>query len=203
MLLSVYLPLYPNLLLRMESMFALELAHAVLSSELDLAIISEPAENTLLTQVPLTIRALSVVMLEDHPAAAKSTVSVEDFGSVGWIIFPRNSHPNIYDRLLHEAHIAGVAPVQIHHYITPEEAVQLVSENFGIAFMGGGVAERMRTSHLATRPLVHQSSQIHSFLALRADEPSRLVDDYGRAFLKRVLPREKLEGVPTQLILGL
>jgi DNA-binding transcriptional LysR family regulator len=44
-LLSIHLPLYPNLRLRMESMFALELAHSLLPAELDLAIIAEPTET--------------------------------------------------------------------------------------------------------------------------------------------------------------
>ena len=52
-LLAIHLPLHPGLRLRMESMFAMDLAHGVLAAELDLAIISEPSENPLLTLVPI------------------------------------------------------------------------------------------------------------------------------------------------------
>ena len=51
--LSTHLPLYPDLRLRMESMFAMDLTHRVLAAELDLAIIAEPTENPHLTLVQL------------------------------------------------------------------------------------------------------------------------------------------------------
>jgi DNA-binding transcriptional LysR family regulator len=81
-LLSVHLPLYPNLRLHMETMFALELAHSVLSVELDLAIIAEPSESPLLTLVPLETVPLYTLMSSDHPAAKQGSISVQELGGV-------------------------------------------------------------------------------------------------------------------------
>ncbi len=91
-------------------MFALELAHAVLVSELDFAIIGEPSENPRLTQVQQPTRPLCVVMPLDHPATVKQAVSISDFSEVGWIVFPSKANPVIYDRLMDEARVAGVSP---------------------------------------------------------------------------------------------
>ena len=202
-ILSTHLPLYPDLRLRMESMFALDLAHSVLAAELDLAIIAEPSESPHLTLVQLASVPLCVVMQADHPAAKRRSVSIEEFGDVGWMIFPRKAHPAIYDRILDASRQAAVSPVELHHYVAPQEAVQLITENFGIAFMAKGVAEQIRNPEIAVRPMSEVALQITSYLVLRADQSSRLVNEFGRAFLRKVLPNSRIEDASGQLSLDL
>jgi len=129
-LLAVHLPLYPELRFRIESMFALDLAHGVLSTELDLALIAEPSASPLLTLVELSSAPLCAVLSVDHPATSKQSVSIEDFGDVGWMLFPRKAHPIIYDRVMDVARSAGVSLVELHHYVSPQQVVQLIEENF-------------------------------------------------------------------------
>lgn len=203
LLLSTHLPLYPSLRLRLESMFALELTHSVLSAELDLALISEPTENPLLTLVPLFTDPLYIAMPADHPATAKNKVELCDFGNVGWMVFSRKSHPSIYDRVQDAARRASVSPVELHHYVGPHEAVQLITENFGVALMPKGIALQTESSRITVRPLVESSLLITTYLVLRADQASRLVNQYGRAFLKKVLPNSKLAHASGQLVLDL
>ena len=62
---------------------------------------------------------------------------------MGWMIFPRKAHPVIYDRILDASRQAAVSPVELHHYVAPQETVQLITENFGVAFMTKGVAEQI------------------------------------------------------------
>lgn len=202
-LLAVNLPLYPELRLRMESMFALELAHGVLSAELDVALIAEPSANPLLTLVQLSTAPLCAVLSADHPTASKQSVSMEDFGNVGWMLFPRKANPTIYDRVMDAARAASVTPVELHHYVSPQEVVQLIEENFGVAFVAKGVADQLRRSNLVVRPLSDHSLQVTSYLALRADQSSRLVNEFGRAFLRKVLPKGNLSGSAEQMLLGL
>src|ERR1700710_1081228 len=99
--------------------------------------------------------------------------------------------------------VANVSPVELHHYVSPEEVIQLIEENFGVAFVAKGVAEQLRRSSVAVRPFSHQSLQVKSYLALRADQSSRLVNEFGRAFLRRALPRGNLSGISGQMQLGL
>lgn len=202
-ILSVHLPLYPNLRLRMESMFALDLSHSVIAAELDLAIIAEPSENPHLTLVHLATLPLYVAMQAEHPAARRTSVSIEEFGDVGWMIFSRKAHPVIYDRIVDASRQAAVSPIELHHYVAPQETVQLITENFGVAFMTKGVAEQLRNSEIAVRPLSQTSLQVTSYLVLRADQSSRLVNEFGRAFLRKVLPTSKIEDASGQLSLGL
>jgi DNA-binding transcriptional LysR family regulator len=202
-LLGVHLPLNPDLRLRMESMFALDLAHSVLAAELDLAIITEPSDNPLLTSVEIATAPLCVVMPADHPAARRRSVSIQDLGDVGWMLFPRKSHPAIYERVLQAGRNAGISPVELHHYLSPQEVVQLIAENFGIAFVARGVSEPLQSSEITIRPLSEASLQLKTYLVLRADQSSRLVNEFGRAFLKKVLPNAKIADSNGQLLLKL
>ncbi len=184
-------------------MFALDLAHSVLATELDLAIIDEPSENPLLTLVPITRAPLHVVMPADHPAASKQVVSITDFKNVGWMIFSRKAHPAIYGRVMDIARLGGITPVELHHYVNPQEATQLVRENFGVAFVSKGVAQQIRGSDLTSRPIDTNSLQITSYLVLHADQSSRLINEYGRAFLRCVVPNSRGSVETGQLVLGL
>lgn len=202
-LLAVHMPLYANLKLRLESMFAPDLAHGISTSELDLAIITEPSENPHLTRVKLVTHSLCVIMPSDYPAASKQSVSIRDFGGIGWIVFARRAQPVIYDRLMEEADLAEMTPVELHHYLSPEESIRLIGENFGVAFVEKGIAEQIRAHGIAVRPLSHPSLQVSSFLVLHSDQSSRLVNEFGRAFLKKVPPNNKVETVSGQLLLHL
>jgi DNA-binding transcriptional LysR family regulator len=202
-IIAIHLPLYPNLRLRIESMFAYDLAHRVLASELDLAIISEPPKTPLLTLVPLAVNPLYVAMPSDHPAAGYGRLELGNFGDVGWMIFPRKAHPLIYDRVFESARQASVSPVELHHYVAPQEVVQLIGENFGVAFVSEAAARQIRSDIIVVRPLADTSLQVTSYLALRADESSRLINEFGRAFLRKVLPKSKALFASEQLALGL
>ena len=202
-LFGIQLPLYPNLRLRMESMFANDLTYALLASELDLALIAEPTETPQLTQVQIAVRPLCVAMPAQHPAAAKPTVELRDFRSNEWIVFSRIVHPKIYDHLMNEAHALDVSPVVLHHYITPSESLQLVSASFGVAIAPEGMTHQLRGPDIAIRPLSERRLQIASYLVLPAERSSRLVNVFGRAFLKRVLPQDGVRPASNQLLLNL
>jgi LysR family transcriptional regulator, benzoate and cis,cis-muconate-responsive activator of ben and cat genes len=202
-ILSTHLPLYPRLQLRIDSMFAPDLAHSVLSAQLDLAVIPEPGESPNLTLVQIAKLPLYVAMAADHPAVSKASASIDDFRDTGWILFPRKAHPVIYDRILEAGRNATVSPKDLHHYVAPQEAVHLVTEKFGVAFVSKGIAEQIRNVGVVVRPLTHADLQVRNYLALRADESSRLVNDFGRAFLRKVMPSLQAENASGQLSLEL
>jgi DNA-binding transcriptional LysR family regulator len=202
-ILALHMPLYGNLRLRIESMFSPDLAHGISVSELDLAIITEPSENPLFTRVKLATHPLCVIMPSDHPATAKQSVSLSDFGGIGWMMFARKAHPAIYDRLMEEASLAKVTPSEVHHYVSPLESVRLIGENFGVAFVTKGIADQLRGQDIAVRPLLHPSLQVSSYLVLHANQSSRLINEFGRAFLKKILPHNRSEAISGQLLLRL
>lgn len=69
--------------------------------------------------------------------------------------------------------------------------------------MPKGVAEQIRNTHIAVRPLCQATLRVDSYLALRADQSSRLVNEFGRAFLRKVAPKAAIQNGSGQLSLGL
>jgi len=86
-LFSIRLPLHPNLLLNMQSDFAPELVHGVLTSKLDLALIANPGANRKLTTTKIAEAPFYVAIPDDHPLAARETLTLEDMHGCTWIIF--------------------------------------------------------------------------------------------------------------------
>jgi DNA-binding transcriptional LysR family regulator len=188
-LLSIHLPLYPNLRLRMESMFALELAHSLLSAELDLAIIAEPTETPLLTLVPVATVPLYVAMSSDHRAAIQRSVSIDEFGDIGWVMFPRKANPVIYDRVLEASRQAAVSPVELHYYVAPNEAVQLISSS-GISDIRVGIGRLSMERSILTdvrnryrdqlRKSHRHHRQFHLLLSRKAKQAGKWASARGR-----------------------
>ena len=85
------------------------------------------------------------------------------------------------------------------HYMVPQEVLPLISENFGIAIMPKGIAEQMESPCYSVRPFSAEAIRVTSHLVLRADQTSRLVNEFGRAFLKRVTPGQNSSGSSGQL----
>jgi hypothetical protein len=71
---------------------------------------------------------------------------------------------------------------------------QLIRENFGVAFVSKGVGEQLRSSDITIRPFGANSLQVNSYLVLRADQSSRLINEFGRAFLRRIGPSSQVNG---------
>lgn len=102
------------------------------------------------------------------------------------MIFSRKANPTVYDRLVDLRRQRKVEPIDVHHYVAAHEVVQLIRENFGVAFIAKGMAAQIETPEIVIRPLNHEILHLKTYLVLRADESSRLVNEFGRAFLKRL-----------------
>src|SRR5207237_10817905 len=68
-LLTIRLPLFPKLKVRLTTLFATELVRNVLASELHMALVTAPFTDAKLTIVSFAYTHLSALMTETHPAA--------------------------------------------------------------------------------------------------------------------------------------
>ena len=107
-LLSIRLPLHPNLLLSMQSDFAPELVHGLATSKLDLALIAHPGANRKLTMTKIAEAPFYIAIPDDHPLATKETLTLEDMHGCTWIIFDRKVHPILHDMISRRAAEEGV-----------------------------------------------------------------------------------------------
>jgi DNA-binding transcriptional LysR family regulator len=185
-LFSIRLPLHPNLHLSMQSDFAPELVHGLATSRLDLALIAHPGANRKLTMVKIAEAPFYIAIPDDHPLAARETLTLEDMHGCTWIIFDRKVHPILHDMISRRAAEEGVIYRNNQKVLTAEGAFQLVSENVGIAFLTMASALRTKPSGVTVRPLVDKELRIQLYLASRAENRSKLASEFVRAFMKRI-----------------
>jgi len=185
-LLSIHLPLYPNLHVQLHSDFAPELVHDLSVSKLDIALIANPAPNRKLTTTRVSDSPLYVVLPDGSPLASKDAVSLQDLRDERWILFERKAHPDMYDAILRRAAEEEIVFRDGLKVLTAEDAAQLVQENLGVAFLSMAGALRIAERGAVVRPLDDKELHLQVCLASRADNRSKLVSEFVRAFMRRI-----------------
>jgi DNA-binding transcriptional LysR family regulator len=193
MLLSIYLPLYPNVRVQLHSDFSFDLVHSLLAAELNVALIAWPPEGAALTLVEVAKAPLYIALPQGHPCSEHPDIRLDEVGRDPWILFNRRIHPLVYDALLQCGKNRGVVPKDLHHIVTAQEAVHLVKAHAGVAFMSRAVALNNEQAGVVMKPVAEDSLVIKTHLALRADEPSRMVNEFARAFLRKCAPQAPAE----------
>jgi len=185
-LLAIRLPLYPNLKINLHSDFAPELVHALMVGKLDMALIANPGSNRKLTTTDVSEAPFYIVLPENSPLAAKDTVTLSDLADQAWILFDRKAHPGMYDTIFRRAEEEEIVVRNEQQVLTAEDAAQLVSEDLGVAFLTMTGALRVARQGATVRPLADKELQIQVCLASRAENRSKLVSEFARAFMRRI-----------------
>jgi len=185
-LLAIHLPLYPNLHVQLHSDFAPELIHDLMVSKLDIALVANPASNRKLTTTKVSESPLYIVLPDHSPLVAKNAVTLQDLRDERWILFERKAHPDLYDAILRRAAEEEIVFRDGLKVLTAEDAAQLVQENLGVAFLSMVGALRIAERGAVVRPLDDKDLHLQVCLASRADNRSKLVSEFVRAFMRRI-----------------
>ncbi|MFZ0137793.1 MAG: LysR substrate-binding domain-containing protein [Candidatus Sulfotelmatobacter sp.] len=184
-LLAIRLPLYPRLEIRLKTQFARESVHSVLVGEVNLALVTAPPQDAQITAVPFAPAPLYAVLPEDHPAAQKESLLLQDLAKDEWILFPKRFDPVVFDAIMDAAQSGSIAPKYAHDVIAPQQAVELVSEHLGVAILTQPSTTDFHADGVVVKPLSDASLCFNTCVILRADNTSRLIEEYVRMFLRR------------------
>jgi DNA-binding transcriptional LysR family regulator len=195
-LFAVHLPLYPTLRIQLESAFGSDLVQSISNAELDLAIVTEAPDIPGLIRMPIEQVRLYVALPDDHVAASKKHVGVLDLANNCWAIFVRRANPKVYDCLIDLASTHGVHIAEIQHVMSLQEVLPLVADQGCIAFVSASTARLTHYAGVVFRPMMHDELLLQTFLILRSDNTSRLVNQFARAYLRLVKqnPQQGSEG---------
>jgi len=192
-LLTVRLPLFPDLKLDLPSRFSLDLIHDVLAGTLDLAIVTEPPESPALSTVQIAQAPFFITMAAEDELAHRQHLTLDDLSDREWVLFERHVHPPLYELILDLARKRNVNPRKIHHFVAAEEALPFITQSGGIAFLGKSGALRLTKSApsrsprgIAIRPLQEENLLLKTFVASRADNGSKLASELLRAFMRKL-----------------
>jgi DNA-binding transcriptional LysR family regulator len=197
-LLSVQLPLFPQLRVDLTSQFSCDLVHQLLQGRLDLAIATEPPESALLTTVKIDEAPFYIAMSERDKLAACPSVNLEDLAGRCWVLFERRLHPPLYDAIMRGAAARGILPTRVKHVTAPEEAFPSVVDGSCVAFLVKVGALRVARNGVTVRPLTEDTLLLRTFMASRADNSSKVASELVRAFMRKLshLSRDKQLSLP-------
>jgi len=188
-LLAIRLPLYPRLAIRLKTQFAMESVHSVLAGEVNLALVTAPPPDAQITAVPFAPAQLYAALPEAHPAVHKKRLVLHDLAEDEWILFAKRVHPRLYEALMDTARRASIAPKHTHDAMAPQQAMDLVSEHAGIAILTQPTARGIQADGVVVKPLSDPSLCFQTCVIMRANDESRLVNEYVRAFLRKYAPQ--------------
>jgi len=182
-LLSIQLPLYPRLRIELVSQYSNDLVHELLEGTIDLAIVNQPPESPLLTQVQISEAPFYIAMSRRDDLTSLPELSFESLANRNWILFERRLHPQLYDSILTIAHECNVRPSNIQHVTAPQEAFPFVADGDAVAFLVKAGALLMARNGVTVRPLVAGDFKLKTFLLARADNESKVASELVRAYL--------------------
>lgn len=182
---AIHVPAFPNLRLRLTSLFPMELVPSVLSGELNLALVTGPPQDPQITSARFSTAPLYAVMLESHPSARKPAVSLRDLRKDAWVLFAKRVHPLAYDAIQDTARQMSITPKEIHEVITPADAFHHVADGIGVAVLTQPSATGSSADGIIVRPLVDESLLLDTSVVMRADDESPITNAFVMAFLRK------------------
>ena len=186
LILSVRLPLFPGLKIKLWSNYSYELAREVMVGSLDLAVTTGIPENPRLSCLKLAEGIFYIALSSRNPLAARREFRLRDLHSRNWVLFSRHVGPYLYDMIEREAAVAGVRASDLYHVSSPEEAIPLILENDGLAFLNRASAWRIARDGITMRPLAEDNLRLVARLAARADNKSRLITEFVKATSRKL-----------------
>jgi DNA-binding transcriptional LysR family regulator len=186
MMLSVHLPFHPGLRIQWSSNFSHEIAREVIAGTLDLALTTGLPENPKLTCLKMAEEPLYIAMSWNDCLATHREVRLTNLDNRNWVLFSRHVSPYMYDTLQREASKAGVGSSELHHVTGADEAVPLILDRGGLAFLTKTGAWRIAWEGITIRPLAEENLRLITCPTARADSKSRLVNDFVKAAARTV-----------------
>jgi len=197
-LLSIHLPLFPQLKIELSSQYSCNLVSELLAGVLDLAIATEPPPSPLLTTLKVAEAPFYIAMSKQDQLARMPEVTLNDLADRSWVIFDRRLHPPVYDVVMKLAESRGIVPANLQHVTQPEEAFPFIKRSY-VAFVVKAGAILLARNGVTVRPLAEEALRLKTYLVSLADNQSKVTGELVRAFMKKLSSVEKA----SQIALGL
>jgi DNA-binding transcriptional LysR family regulator len=198
-LLSVHLPLFPGMKLKVWSNFSNDLVQQVIAGSIDVAVVTGVPDNSKLRFETVADNPFYIALSMRDDLSRLREISLKDMDDRNWILLGQHANPYLYELIQTVASDRGVRPSDIHAFTSPDEASELIREYEGVAFLPRTAAWRIARDGITMRPLAEDRLRLVAKLAVRSNNKSRLVHEFVRAALRKL----KKTGLNTQAKLPL
>lgn len=185
-LLSVKLPLFPQMKIELSQQFSCDLIREVLAGSLDLAIATEPPDARRLTMIKVAESPFYIAMSKEDELASEQSVTLDALAGRPWVIFERTMHPPVYDSVMRIARERNIAASKLHHIVVPEDAYPFIADAGAVAFVVKSGAIRIARDGITVRPLAEEALILKTYMASRSEEKSKAISELVRAFMRKL-----------------
>lgn len=180
-LMTVRVPLYPRLKLKLTSDYLGELVHDLIAGTLDLAVVTDAPENPKLSCLALAKSPYYVAMMADDHLADKKEIRLKDLDKRNWALLSHRVSPYSHEMIQMAASEAGVKASEVHHVMTAEQAMSMIFLHESVALLDRVGAWRIAQNGITMRPLAESTLQFSTELAVRSDNKDRIVKEFVKA----------------------
>ena len=164
------------------------LLEAVLSGSVDAAFIyTRPPDSLELSFTEVADDHFVLALPAEHPAARKPRISLSDLKGEEFLWLPRESAPQIYDRLMDACAAGGLVPRLGQSILSESSRLHLVAEGMGLTFVTSAF-EGFLPESVITRHVDDFSVALTLELVWRHDNTSPALHDF-RKTLHQVASR--------------
>ena len=134
----------PGIGVLVSEMTTAEVEKALRDGDIQVGVVHPPLEDAslvcdLIAQVPF-----SVVLPDGHPLAERDTLELADLASAGFIMFPRQIAPKLYDNIIGLCADAGFSPELVMEAHPAQSIIALAAAGVGIGFIASRVQQLER-----------------------------------------------------------
>jgi hypothetical protein len=125
-------------------------------------------------------------MCDTKPASSLQRVSRPAFRSTS-TAFPASTiaYPFAYETIIDTARRNSIIPNHAHNTMSPQQAVDLVSDHAGVAILAEAPPQGFKAEGVVIKQLSDASLLLQTCVVMRGDDDSRLLNEYVRSFLRR------------------
>ena len=181
MLMSIRLPLFPDMKIKLWSNYSNELAQQLIAGTLDVALITGVPPKSKLSTLEIATNPYYVVMRTGDELAAYKEVRLNQMEHRLWVLLGPHINAYLYDQIMAVTSEKEIYASDIYHFTSAEEASGLVREHHGLAILPRTAAWRIARDGITIRPLLEDRLRLVTSLAVRADSKSRLVNEFVKA----------------------
>jgi DNA-binding transcriptional LysR family regulator len=164
----------------------------VFDQHIDVAVTRPPLEPELACE-PLFEERFVVLLAENHPLAARSSLTLADLAPEPLLLFERKVGPSVYDKILALWVAAGIKPLVVERQPPPyaQDAMMLVASRQGYYLgIASQYTQSHRTSGVAVIPLDEPDARLDIYVAWHRNDTSKHVREFVRS-AREVFPLKR------------
>jgi DNA-binding transcriptional LysR family regulator len=135
----------------------------------------------------LTVAEAYIALSRDNPLQNRAELRLEDICDYDWILPAPHVNPFLHEMLHSVRTDRKIRPPEVHHFMTVDEASELILAHKGVAFLTRGGAWRIARDGVTMRPLAENGLRLVTKLATQADNKSRVVSEFVRAAGRKLM----------------